>query len=130
MFSDDQGPHDFAEAGSRPDLPVAATELGFNEPYWLARRTEISSNAKRVYAFLRTKRGKHADTWWRQASANARHDRTIAAALGLSADQVHRAIAELVKAGLLRVERASKGGRRPNHYFFPQHEWIDDEKLR
>ena len=49
---------------------------------------------------------------------------TLAAALGVSARQVKRYVAELEAAGLIEARQGKPG--TPNHYVFIEHEWMKD----
>ncbi len=81
-------------------------------PDWLEAVPEniIAGNTKRVVGYLARRAGKGESTHPSQ--------KEIGQALGLSEDQVYRAVAQAVKSGLLVIDRSNRNLR--NEYFFPE----------
>jgi hypothetical protein len=89
--------------------------VGSFVPNWLQCRSEISQGAKLAYARLAQHAGERGDCFPRQS--------TLAVELGKSERTANEYIRELVKCGLIEVERPGLG--QPNRYFFLEHAWIE-----
>lgn len=87
-------------------------------PNWLLRRKEVSDYAKLVFARLCQYAG--------ESGRCVPHQKTIATETGKTERTVQRAIEELVKVGLIQVERQEEG-RKGNRYFFIWHKWIEED---
>lgn len=90
---------------------------GILVPDWLKARRDVSNGAKSLYAQLCRYAGKK-DTACPQQE-------TLAVDLGVTVRTICRGIRELVKVGLIHVERSG----RASTYRFPSHPWMSDATL-
>lgn len=82
---------------------------------WLLERTEVSANAKLVYARLCQHANKKTGCAWPRIE-------TVAAGVGLSVRTTERAVHELKELELIQVVR--RGLCRSNKYYFAKHQWM------
>lgn len=106
----------------RPTIRPYLRFKGASGKVWLPEqllwRTEISAQAKLVYARLARYEG-------RTGSARPKLD-TLAKQLGLSWSTTQRAIKELEAADLIKV-KIRRGQHRPNVYMFLDHPWLHEK---
>lgn len=93
--------------------------IGSFIPNWLDERTEVSSNAKRVYAKLCQHAGRNGRCYPKQE--------TIGRELGLSRKTVSTATSELIEHCL--ISRNKQGLGMPNTYTFYEHPWMGYYKV-
>lgn len=87
---------------------------GAKTPNWLLRRSDVSANAKHVYARLAQFAGKNGSAYPRV--------KTLAAEIGISTRVATNCLRELREKRLLTVDSGAVEGKA-NRYFFVEHEW-------
>ena len=84
-------------------------ELFCKLPRWLMQMTVLSEASKTLWTNLRDREGKNGYCWPSWKCLMADH--------GRSRNAIREAIKELERAGMLKVKRRNRGGRRmPNQY--------------